>query len=57
MTLDDPDLYYGHKTQEMILSNVSNTIHADSLALFALNSEIVIAAVTKLEKPNILALT
>ena len=33
------DLYYGHKAQEMLLTNVSDTIHADSLALIALNIE------------------
>ena len=37
VTLDDLDLYYGHKAQEMILTDVSDTIHADSLALFALS--------------------
>ena len=41
----------------MILINVSGSIHADSLALFALNIEIVLADVTKPEKPNILAFT
>ena len=40
MTWDDLDLYYGHKAQEMILTDVSDTIHADSLALFALNINI-----------------
>ena len=39
--------YYGHKAQEMILTNVSDAIHADSLALFALNIEILLADVTK----------
>ena len=34
MTWDDLDLYYGHKAQEMILADVSDTIHADSLANF-----------------------
>ena len=48
---------YGHKAQEMILTNVSDTIHADSLALFALNIEIVLADVTKAEKLNILTWT
>ena len=57
MTSDDLDLYDGHKAQEMILTNVSDTIHADSLALFALNIEIVFADVTKAEKSNILILT
>ena len=38
----------------MILTNVSDTIHADSLALFPLNIEIVLADVTKHEKSNIL---
>ena len=57
MTCDDLDLYYGRKAQEMILANVSDTIHAESLALFALNIEIVLADVTKPEKSNILTLT
>ena len=35
VTWHDLDLYYGHKVQEMILTDVSDTIHADSLALFA----------------------
>ena len=39
VTWDDLDLYYGHKAQEMLLKNVSDTIHADSLALFALSSK------------------
>ena len=43
--------------QEMILTNVNDTIHADSLALFELNIEILFADVTKLEKSNILNLT
>ena len=50
VTWDDLDLYYGHKAQEMILADVSDTIHADSLALFALNIEILLADVTKPEK-------
>ena len=41
----------------MILTDVSDTIHADSLALFALNIEILLADVTKPEKSNILTLT
>ena len=41
----------------MILKNVSDTIHADSLALFALNIEILHADVTKPEMSNILTLT
>ena len=41
----------------MILTNVSDTIQADSLALFALNSEILLAGVTKPDKSNILTLT
>ena len=57
MTWDDLDLYYGHKAQEMILTDVSDTIHADSLALFALNIEILLADVTKPEKSKILILT
>ena len=57
MTWDDLDLYYGHKAQEMILTDVSDTIHADSLALFALNIEILLADVTKPEKSKILTLT
>ena len=57
MTWDDLDLYYGHKAQEMILTDVSDIIHADSLALFALNIEILLADVTKSEKSKILTLT
>ena len=57
MTWDDLDLYCGHKAQEMILTNVRDTIHADSLALFELNIEILLADVTKTEKSNILTLT
>ena len=56
VTCDDLDLYYGHKAQEMILANVSDTIHADSLALFALNIEILLADVTKPEMSIILTL-
>ena len=47
MTWDDLDLYYGHKAQELILTHISNTTHADSLGLFALNINIVLANVTK----------
>ena len=54
VTWDDLDLYYGHKAQEMILTDVSDTIHADSLALFALNIEILVADVTNPEKSKIL---
>ena len=57
MTLDDLDLYYCHEAQEMILTDVSDTIHADSLALLALNIEILLAHVTKPEKSKILTLT
>ena len=57
MTWDDLDLYYGHKAQEMILTDVRDTIHADSLALFALNIEILLADVTKSEKSKFLTLT
>ena len=57
VTWDDLDLYYGHKAQEMILADVSDTIHADSLAVFALNIEILLADVTKPEKSKILTLT
>ena len=39
------------------LSVSSDTIHADSLALFALNIEILLADVTKPEKSKILTLT
>ena len=46
----DLDLYYGHKAQGMILTDVSDTIHADSLALFALNIEILLDDVTKPKK-------
>ena len=41
----------------MILTNVRNTIHTDSLALFELNIAILLADVTKPEKSNILTLT
>ena len=41
----------------MILTDVSDTIHADSLASFALNIEILLADVTKPEKSKILTLT
>ena len=42
----------------MLLKNVSDTIHADSLALLAaLNIEILHADVTKPEMSNILTLT
>ena len=42
-TSDDLDLYYAHKAQEMMLLNVRDTIHADSLALFELNIESLLA--------------
>ena len=45
------------KRRKWYLHYVSDTIHADSLALFALNVEIVLADVTKPEKSNILTLT
>ena len=54
---DDLDLYYGHKAQEMILTDVSDTIHADLLALFVLNIAVLLADVTKPEMSNILTLT
>ena len=57
MTWDDLDLYHGHKAQETILTDVSDTIHADSLALFALNIETLLADVTKPEMSKILTLT
>ena len=57
VTWDDLDLYYGHKAQEMILTDVSDTIHADYLALFVLNIAILLADVTKPEMSNILTLT
>ena len=41
----------------MILTDVSDTIHADSLCLFALNIDILLADVTKPEKSKILTLT
>ena len=41
----------------MILTDISDTIHADSLVLFALNIEILLADVTKPEKSKILTLT
>ena len=53
VTWDDLDLYYGHKAQEMILTNVSGTARADSLALFALNIENLFADINKPEKWNI----
>ena len=53
VTWDDLDLYYGHKAQEMLLTDVSDTIHADSLALFALNIESLLTDVTKPEKSKI----
>ena len=52
MAWDDLDLYYGHKAQEMILTNVRDTIHADSLALFEVNIDILLADVTKPEKEH-----
>ena len=42
---------------KMILTDVRDTIHADSLALFALNIEILLADVTKPEKSKSLTLT
>ena len=45
------------KHREMILTDVSDTIHADSFALFALNIDILLADVTKPEKSKILTLT
>ena len=41
----------------MILAYVSDTIYADSLALFALNIQILLVDVTKPEKSKILTLT
>ena len=41
----------------MILTNVGDTIHADSLALFELNIEILLTDVTMPEKSNILFFT
>ena len=43
--------------QEMILTDVSDTIHADSLVLFALNIDILLVDVTKPEKSKNLTLT
>ena len=48
---------HGYKAQEMILTNVRDTIHADLLALFELNIEFFLAVVTKPEKSNIFTLT
>ena len=48
---------YGHKAQEMILTDGSDIIPADSLALFALNIEILLADVTKPENYKFLNLT
>ena len=53
MTWDDLDLYYGLKAQEMILTDVSDTIHANSLALFALNIEILLADVNMAPSPKV----
>ena len=39
---DDLDVYYGHKAQEMILTHDSDTNHADSLAMFTMNIEILL---------------
>ena len=50
-------MYYGYKTQYMILTNVSDTIHVDSLTLFAHNTAILLANITNPEKSNILTLT
>ena len=41
----------------MLLTNIRDTIHADSLALFELNIEILLIDITKPEKSNILILT
>ena len=41
----------------MILTDVSDTIHADALALFTLNVEILLADVTNPEKSKVLTLT
>ena len=41
----------------MILTDVCDTINADSLALFALKIEMLLADVTKPEKSKILTLT
>ena len=41
----------------MMVADVSDTIHADSLALFAINIEILLADVSKPEKSKILNLT
>ena len=41
----------------MILTDVSDTIHADSLSLFSLNIEILLVDVAKPEKWKILTLT
>ena len=41
----------------MILTDVSDTIHADSLALIVLNIEILLTDVTKPDKSKILPLT
>ena len=57
VTWDNLALCYGHKAQEMIFTNVRDTIHADSLALFELDIETLLADVTKPEKSNIPAVT
>ena len=40
-----------------VLTNVRDTIHADSLTLFEVNIDILLADVTKPEKSNISTLT
>ena len=45
------------KHRKLTNTNVSDTIHADSLALFALNIEILLADVSKPEMSKILILT
>ena len=41
----------------MIFTNVRDTIHADSLALFEINIDILLTDVTKPEMSNIFTLT
>ena len=53
VTSDDLDLYNGHKTQEVMPTDVSDTIHADSLALFALNIEILLGRNFKRQRLNL----
>ena len=54
---NDLDLYWGHKTLALILTNVRYAIHGDLITLFALNIDILLAKLIKPEKTKILTLT